>query len=777
MSITNDELRAEQQRVDEVRKLIGSRIETYQRESGGIKGEIISIRRNFWDDVTVNFEDAAETAETYASMKQQAEVLSERERRHRHLEHQLKTLTKLEGNPYFGRIDLKDADGPDEAESIYLGIGSLLDDSAERYLIYDWRAPISSVYYDYGPGPVRYETPEGTVGGEMTLKRQFMIRGGIIRSMFDTGLTIGDELLQEVLGQTSDSGMRSIVATIQQEQNRIIRNERAKLLIVEGAAGSGKTSAALQRIAYLLYRYRDTLSSEQVLLFSPNPMFNSYVSTVLPELGEQNMGQTTYQQYLEHRLGRSFRLEDPYSRMEYVLANRDDPDYEARLESIRFKSDERFLRLIDAYARHLSQDGMTFRDIRFRGRKLIPSGTIKAQFDAIDPGMSIPIRMRKLAEWLLKELTRLGKLEAKKKWVDEEIELLDKEAYIEAFQQLRSKNKFNEESFDDYKAERDFLAAKVVQEQFKKLRRRVKRLAFVDGKEIYRSLFAPDGPSEPLARVAETALPSAWSGICRITLQMLDDGQMRYEDATPYLYLMEKLEGFHTNTKIKHVFIDEAQDYSAFQYHYLKKIFPFAKMTVLGDSNQSIFAGSAASDGFEPLRHLFGEPETEHIVLKRSYRSTRQIVEFTSKMIEGGSGIIPFNRNGPEPVLVQAGGDDERLSMIADAIARLAAQKRGSVALLCKTAEESKRTFDILKSRLPEMKLIEKETATFEKGIAVIPSYLAKGVEFDAVVIADASAECYSREDERKLFYTACTRAMHELYLYYTGTLTPFISE
>ncbi|MFD0586759.1 RNA polymerase recycling motor HelD [Paenibacillus sp. GCM10027627] len=781
MSITNETLLEEQQRVENIAGLIRRRIHTLSERTGGIRGEMVDIRRNFWDDVTVNFEDAAETAETYASMKQQAELLSERERNFRHMEAQLATLYKLQHTPYFGRIDLaEEGQAEGTAEPIYLGIGSLMDDTGEQYLVYDWRAPVSSLYYDFGPGPISYETPGGTIQGEMTLKRQYMIRDAVIRSMFDTGVTIGDELLQEVLGKASDAAMKSIVATIQQEQNAIIRNERARLLIVQGAAGSGKTSAALQRVAYLLYRFRGTLSANQIVLFSPNPMFNSYVSTVLPELGEQNMNQTTYQQYLEHRLRKAFTLEDPFAQMEYTLTGTSDPGYENRLAGIKLKSSASFMKRIDAYADELGKEGLVFKPIVFRGRTLISSKAMAETFYSFDASVSIPNRIRSLTVWMLKELTVLGKLERKQQWVDEAIELLDTEAYVEAYQALRSRNRYTEHSHDDFDRERDYLAAAVVQEQFKKLRRRVKRGLFLDVPAIYKALYRK--PLDWDAKWTSSfdasdkeAFQTRWGGICEGTLAMLEAGTMPYEDATPYSYLKEKLEGFHTNTTVKHLFIDEAQDYSPFQLHYLKKIFPNSKFTLLGDYNQSIFVHSGSGEAFHGAGGLFQAEETEAITLLRSYRSTRQIVEFTSAMIEGGDKIQPFNRNGLAPTVTEAEHPEELLALVANRVNELKGEGYESIAVICKTAEESEAVSRKLKETFPDMRLIAKETVTFEKGLVVIPAYLAKGVEFDAVVVPDASREAYSRESERKLFYTACTRAMHELHLLFSGERTPFL--
>lgn len=774
-TIQNDRLEDEQARVDRITSFIRKRIAELRERTGGIHGEIVDIRRNFWDDVTVNFEDSAETAETFASMKQQAELLSERERSHRHMMEQLSTLERLQSTPYFGRIDLVEEGAPSsDPDLIYLGVGSLLDESGENYLIYDWRAPVSSLYYDYGPGPVVYRTPAGEIRGEMTLKRQYMIRSGVIRSMFDTGVTIGDELLQEVLGKGSDAAMKSIVATIQQEQNAIIRNERAKLLIVQGAAGSGKTSAALQRVAYLLYRYRGVLTADQIVLFSPNPMFNSYVSTVLPELGEQNMNQTTYQQYLERRVGRDFEVEDPFTQMEYTLTANSEPEYQSRIDGIKLKSGSAYMKLIDDYVYELGHKGLIFRPIKFRGRALISSEAMTEQFYALDRTISIPNRLRMLRTWLLKELTALSKLERKKKWVEEAIELLDDETYTEAYQKLSKKNKFTENSYNDFESERDYLAAVVVQEKFKKLRSRVKRGVFLDVPAIYMQLYE----SNTVIGIAGAKewLPDGWEGIRADTIGRLEAGVMPYEDATPYCYLKERLEGFHTHTSVKHLFVDEAQDYSEFQYRYLRKVFPNSRMTLLGDFNQSIFAHSGTGEIFHTLNELFEQDETKRITLMRSYRSTKQIVEFASRMIEGGDRIQPFNREGPEPTITRADQAEALPSLIAARLRSLTESGYESVAVICKTAEESRQLSAELAEAVPDMKLIEKETVTFEKGSVVIPAYLAKGVEFDAVIIANASEEIYARESERKLFYTACTRAMHELHLVYSGELTTLLN-
>ena len=263
------------------------------KEMAKTKSEEKNISDNFFNDFSLNFTDYAETIETAASIQQQQRVLDERTNAWKQSAQQLATVKRLMGNPYFARIDFQE--GREKPETIYIGLGSFTNE-AGKFLIYDWRAPISSIYYDGGLGKVTYQTPDGPQQVTVSLKRQFVIKNGKIQTMFDTTETIGDQMLLEVLGEKSDTQMKTIVTTIQREQNQIIRDTKADLLFVQGAAGSGKTSAVLQRVAYLLYRYRGNLSSSQVIMFSPNQLFSDYISNVLPELGEQNMVQFTYYQ-------------------------------------------------------------------------------------------------------------------------------------------------------------------------------------------------------------------------------------------------------------------------------------------------------------------------------------------------------------------------------------------------------------------------------------------------------------------------------------------------
>ncbi|WP_018393154.1 RNA polymerase recycling motor HelD [Bacillus sp. 37MA] len=766
----NMELRQEQERVNSVMETITEEINRLEGETSRRRMEVVNIRKHFWDEVKVNIGTFDDYLETIIGLRQEAQALSVSQSTHRHASKRLSALRRMQEVPYFGRIDFIE-EGTSTAERIYIGISTLTDTSGENFLIYDWRAPVSSVYYDYQPGPAKYATPGGIIHGILEKKWQYLIRGGIIQSMFDTSLTIGDEILQQVLGKGTNKHMHNIVATIQQEQNRIIRHDRGKLLIVQGAAGSGKTSAALQRIAYLLYKYRDMLNADQIILFSPNSMFNSYVSNVLPELGEENMQQVTFQEYLDHRLSKEFQVENPYEQLEYVLTATNTPSYRSRVASIRFKASPLFFEAIESYRKSLELSGMLFKDMIFRGKPIVTAQQIAERFYSNDTSLRFHNRLEKLKDWLIKKINETQKAELTKPWVQEKIELLSNEEYHKAHTYLAKKRGFKRESIADYEIEPEALARLIIQQKLKPLRKRVRTFGFIDIKGIYKQLFA-----DPLQikQWIEGETPAEWAEICQATLEMLYEGKLSYEDATPFLLMKELIQGFQTNSSIKHVLVDEAQDYSPFQFEFLKHLFPSARMTVLGDFNQAIFAHASEMVDFHTLTGLYGPDETVAINLSRSYRSTKPIVEFTRGLVPDGERITAFERDGERPVLTQLSNRAELHRCIASKVADLRKRRYNTIAIICKSAVESTAAYEGLSS-VEEIKLVKSGSIEYEQGVVVIPAYLAKGIEFDAVIIYDASAEVYGDESLRRLFYTACTRAMHYLQLYSIGEPSSFL--
>jgi DNA helicase-2/ATP-dependent DNA helicase PcrA len=758
MSHNKESRAAEQQRIEDVIREINIKEEKIHAKSAGLKESVIELRKNFWEDVTVNLDEPDDVIETHASMKQQAELLSERERTHGQFVKELKTLKRLKDSPYFGRVDFKEENVKD-ADQIYIGIASLMDHQEEDFLIYDWRAPISSIYYDFSPGEAEYKTMEGPIKGEMTLKRQFIIRQSKLKGMFDTGVSIGDPLLQEVLGNNASTTMKSIVATIQEEQNKIIRNEGSRLLVVQGAAGSGKTSAALQRIAYLMYRYRDQLNADNMVLFSPNPLFTSYVANVLPELGEENIKQTTFLDFLEEGIGKELTIESPFEQVEYALTEEGSNDHENRMKNIELKSSLNFKQMIETFILHLKHEDIHFKNITFRNRTLISKEEQYDYFYSLDKHIEISNKMELVCRWLLKELRHKVKEEKDKDWVMEKVELLDKETYLKAYYQTE-----DQEEVNDVETEEAFLREAVVKNVYAKIKRRIKALQFVNVTATYQKMFTDWEPENQ---------PACWEEISEFTAFHLSRKHVMWEDAAPYAYFKGLLLGHHADRSVRQLVIDEAQDYSAFQFAYIKEVFPYTRMTLLGDVNQGIYAYATKENPLTPS--AAARNTQERITLTKSYRSTKQIVEFTKAFAPGEEKIIPFNREGDKPALLQI-RNTELMEVLLKNVKELRERGYESIALICKTKQESNMLYELLRDET-EVKKMDEETFEFEKGLQILPVYLAKGIEFDAVIIPDASEQSYEKESDRTLFYTACTRAMHMLVMLSNGAPCRFISE
>jgi DNA helicase-2/ATP-dependent DNA helicase PcrA len=414
---------------------------------------------------------------------------------------------------------------------------------------------------------------------------------------------------------------------------------------------------------------------------------------------------------------------------------------------------------------------MIFKGIKFRGKPLVSAKQIAERFYSSDTSLRFHNRIEKLTEWLNERIDEREKSELTKSWVQEEIELLSKDEYQKAYTYLQKKQGYKEDMLDDYEKEIQVLGRMIVRKKLKPLRKWVRTLRFVDFTEIYKQLFA--NPARIKVWMAGKT-PEEWEDICLLTMKMLDEGKLFYEDATPFLLLKEQIQGFQTNASIKHVLVDEAQDYSPFQFEFLKRLFPSAKMTVLGDFNQAIFVHASEMADFHTLTGLYGPDETDAINLSRSYRSTRPITEFTRGLVPDGERITAFERDGEKPVLTQLTDRAELHRRIASTVADFRKSGYNTIAIICKSAAESTYAYEALGS-VEEIKLVKSSSIEYEQGVVVIPAYLAKGIEFDAVIIYDASAEVYGDESLRRLFYTACTRALHHLQLYSAGEPSPFL--
>ncbi|MFD1466510.1 RNA polymerase recycling motor HelD [Lapidilactobacillus mulanensis] len=747
---------AEQRYLDDVIQKIRRAEKKAQSSIDQAETDKQSINKQYSEEVRLNFGDDGTSLETALSIHQQQQMLAERENSWQASNKRLTILRRLIGNPYFARLDFQEHGEP-KKETIYIGLSSFTDKN-DKFLIYDWRAPISSIYYDGKLGDVTYQTPDGEQSVNISLKRQFLIKKGQIDSMFDTTETIGDQMLLEVLGEKSSTQMKSIVTTIQKEQNKIIRNTKADLLFVQGAAGSGKTSAILQRVAYLLYRYRGNLTSSQVVMFSPNQLFNDYIENVLPELGEQNMVQMTYQQFVGRRLP-NYTIINPAAQFEV-------PQTETAKKISRVKTDLKFFKVLQKYSRLLETGGMFFRDLKFQDKPYITKEKISEIYYSFNENYHLANRVDATKERLVQLLNNRVQPELHKSWVSKQIENMDQE-------QLQAMYSKADQEFNSSDDEYNYLARKIVTSSLKPVNQGINRMRFFNINKQYLHFLAQVPQLLNLSDYGLTA--EEWQQELAATQERFKAHTIELDDVSPYLFLFDLITGKRGDRTMRFVFIDEIQDYTSFQLAYLQFQFPKAKYTMLGDLNQAIFTSSDSRSLLSRVQKLFDRDKTEVVQLTRSYRSTKQITEFTRAILKNGQKIDTFERIGDLPNAIIRDDQDELAEHL---LAQLKSndERKITTAIICKTKRESEIVTKFLQTRDYPVTMIRSENQRLAAGTLVIPAYLAKGLEFDAVILWNLSADNYADEDERQLVYTIASRAMHRLTMLAENELTPILA-
>ena len=722
-----------------------------------------------WGDVRLKTDTYSGIVETAASIRQQQQMLSERENSKTRAEHRFTTLTQQIDKPYFARIDFSEsATDSGEAETIYIGLSSFSDDN-NKFLVYDWCAPVASIYYDGGIGDVTYLTPDGSQRAHVTLKRQFQIEDGVIVTLFDTEEAIGDAMLMSALSGESSTKMKSIVTTIQKEQNKIIRNTAADLLFVQGAAGSGKTAAVLQRVAYLLYRYRGKLTSGQVVLFSPNQLFNDYIDNVLPELGEQNMVQMTFYQYASRRL--------PKMAVETLQARFEEDQTSSTIALA--KGSLAMFDAVTAYAQHLNRKDLKLRSLMFRGEPLISKTRIAEIYYQYNDNYKLSQRLDATRDTLMRSLSaRIGS-EMRKDWVELAIENLSKQEYdtlvgagkvrvgddqendaASRTRQAQLGDGPKAREFASEKAERQFLSRQIVTQALKPLARQIRRGSFLNINAQFVDLLRQLPNYLDLAQFDLTL--SEWQQHVETVIDNLKNKQLSLTDTTLYLYLYDLITGKTGERDIRFLFIDEIQDYTPFQLAFLKFSFPRAKFTVLGDLNQAIFTKDNANNLSRDFAKLFDSDRVERVNLTQTYRSTQQITDFTKYILKGGQNIEAFNRSGQKPRVKLSPNEADMLHQLQQQLTEYS-QQHDTTAIITKTLADAQ----LLSEQLQDtsVTLIQSENQRLAQGTIIVPSYLAKGLEFDAVIIWHADNTRYGQDSERRLLYTVASRAMHSLTL------------
>jgi DNA helicase II / ATP-dependent DNA helicase PcrA len=603
-----------------------------------------------------------------------------------------KKLLKLSSSPYFGRIDFK-AEADTESSPIYLGIASFADETLRANLIYDWRAPISSMFYDFELGEAFYHTPSGNIAGNISLKRQYKIRDGKMEFMIENDVNIHDDILQKELSKSSDDKMKNIVATIQRDQNAVIRNETSPVMIIQGVAGSGKTSIALHRIAFLLYRFRDSIASKDILIISPNKVFADYISNVLPELGEEQIPEMIIDELAAEVLENKFRFGTFFQQVSKLLEEKD----QKFVERIQFKSTFEFLAKLNQYMIHLENNFFEAQELRV-GKTVVPYPFIHEKFKAYH---RIPLLKR--FQEVVKDILHFVRTDAQRKLTGHE-----KAQIWDAVPRMIKHGNV----FDFYK-------------------------------NFYTWLKRPD-------------------------LFVMNGDTLEYADVFPLIYCKIRLEGVPAYDHIKHLLVDEMQDYTPVQYAVLSRLFK-CKKTILGDVSQTVNPYSSSSA--EGIHQVF--PQGDTVKLNRSYRSTWEITQFAQR-IAINPDLIPMQRHGAPPDVKGFNDNAEEIGQIKEWITRFRNSGHLSLGIICKTLDQAEYVFSEIKSS--HVFLLTPDSTAFKEGIIVTTAHLSKGLEFDEVIVPFISSRNYHSEVDRRMLYIACTRAMHALSLTYSKEITSLIS-
>lgn len=685
--------------------------------------------------------------------KERKQVLEVHEQIERHQVKKIRTLEKLKKAPYFGRIDFIE-EGYDEIDKIYIGIGSLFDEENLEVIIYDWRTPICSMYYEYSLGKASFSSDVDFTSGNILKKRQYKIENGELVYLFDTDITIDDEVLQRMLSQPMNDKMKNIISTIQKEQNKIIRNDQFDILVVQGPAGSGKTSVALHRIAYLLYKHRKTLQSNEIVIFSPNEIFSDYISEVLPELGEEKVQQTTFGTYFKTYFYKDYKIQTFDDHMGFMMGEEESEIIRLQKEAIAYKASWDFCKVIDDYINYILCNNMHFKNIVFRENRIMNKAEIEDLFYnhyAILPPERRLKRIKKRIDKLLEPILNKRLEEIKERVAEEKADI----AGLSFFEE-----EVNEVSWE------------ILQNEFTPLKFKIKSMTSFDYNKLYEDLFMNDEFVNEISK--EIDLPQEFRQFGMLIKDRRLDGEVAYEDLAPILYIQFTLTGTIGMPVIKYVIIDEAQDYSPIQYKLFAKGFERSKFTILGDINQIIHPYMNIGEYEECLR-LFGNKKSIFMELRNSYRCTKQIGAFSDGILLQDQNIKHLNRNGERVNVTKVEKEKQHHDEVIKTIHSFIERQYNHIGVIGRNNEECLEIYNALKDKL-NVNLITNGEADFSKGISILPLYLAKGLEFEGVILYNANAKNYYSESHRKLLYTAVTRALHQLHIFSRGELSPFIA-
>ncbi len=717
MENNQSELKFENQRLEETILFAENQLEQARNYNENNKSEILEMKREMREN-TVHSVSGLWTNdgfEALAALSQYANPITVKIEDYEECENKILILQKIINSPYFARIDFK-FDDEDDFEKIYIGRHSLMKENSYEILIYDWRSPIASIFYRFVTGNAYYDAPNGRVTGEINLKRQYEIKNSKLEYFFDADVQIVDEFLRKLLSQNTSSKMKTIVETIQKEQDIVIRDMENELMMVQGVAGSGKTSIALHRAAYLMYQgLSNKLSANNILIISPNNLFEQYISNVLPELGEDNVVSLVFEEILNSLLpNKNIQTRNQF--LENLITSAQYHDILKR--SIEFKTSHEFMEIINRFIEDLPHKWIEFSDVYFGNQLIFNKEQLKQKIINGRKDTPLGIRLKQLEEFIVEKINESKDIRLNKA-------------------------------------------------EFFKLKNEIQKFTELDIMALYKKLMNDEAYFYSLAENIE--LPDFIGEILKITQENLSTDILQCEDAMILAFMELRINRQNPYKNIKQVVIDEAQDYYPLHYEIFKLLFINAKYTILGDINQTLEKQEDLSL-YEKIGKILNKKKSALVTMNKSFRCTNEILIYSSKFISHDLEIKSFNRNGSEPKVFAAASPALNDMIISEAKACLQ-EGYSSVGLICKNEKNSIALFEALKDKL-DVSLIKNETTADLQGIFIIPVYMSKGLEFDSVLICDADDENYQSEEDKKLLYIACTRALHRLNLFCKGKVS-----
>lgn len=694
------EMLSEEKRLKDTIEIINDEILTNIDKRKYITEYILDYRKNVIDE----YRDDEDKLIEYFDHERYV-----REEAFKTIDRKLRELTILKETPYFGRVTFKEEEEADK-DTLYIGRFGLTPDGSFEPVVVDWRAPVAALFYHGSLGKATYESPMGPINTEILGRRQLIVKKGKLQGMFDSAIDVKDEILQMVLSSNSSDKLKDIIMTIQEEQDAIIRRPRENTVVVNGVAGSGKTTIALHRVAYLLYNYRKTLG-DKVLILGPNNIFNEYISHVLPSLGEVGVKQETFVNFALRESGIYDEVMDYTEYIERILSG--DKDF---IEDVLLKRSQDFENSLKDLVAEIEKQYFQLSPVKYFGEEVVSVEEIKELFYKHYAYMPIFRRSQKIKRILI------AKIKEKR---DEKARALKKE-------------------FEEYKASLTQEQLLIEQNDIE-FRRRIRI------REIIREVMnSREALEEWIENESIICIYNKFNGYKQLTI----------DDLAPILYLMIKLEGKKSKMDLRHIVIDEAQDYTALQFNVIRELTGCKNFTIVGDVNQRLIKG-AETAAMLRIHEIFSQEEVEFFNLNKSYRSTQEIIEYANSFLSESS-VVPLVREGEAVETVDIENRDELIDEILEAIEYYTDKGYESIAIVTRNVEQLNKIYPVLREHTKLTKF-HREEVIYNGGVVVIPSYFAKGLEFDAVIIVDFQEEIKKKEKDDLIKYIMATRALHSL--------------